>query len=141
MKSRYLLVLAALMLALSALATWTIADEADTEAASEPAASSDGPIRHVVLLKFKPEASGEDIAEVEAAFAGLKDKIDAIADLEWGTNNSPETHDKGFTHCFLLTFDSDEDRATYLPHPAHKEFGHVLRPHMADVLVVDYTPE
>lgn len=137
MKLRAIAPLAALVLVLSLLATWTIAQEADTE----PAAKSDGPIRHVVLLKFKPEASDDDIAEVEQAFAGLKDKIDAIADLEWGTNNSPETHDKGFTHCFLLTFDSDADRATYLPHPAHKEFGNVLRPHMAEVLVIDYTPE
>ena len=29
-------------------------------------------------------------------------------------------------------------RAEYLPHPAHKEFGAILGPHLDDVLVIDY---
>lgn len=95
-------------------------------------------LRHVVLFKFKDSASAEDIAKVEAAFSALPGKIPQIRDYEWGTNNSPEGLDKGFTHCFLLTFDSEEDRAIYLPHPDHKAFGAVLSPHLEDVLVVDY---
>ncbi|MDO1502682.1 Dabb family protein [Winogradskyella maritima] len=42
---------------------------------------------------------------------------------EWGTNNSPEGLDKGFTHAFFLTFKSEEDRAIYLPHPDTKHLG------------------
>ncbi|MGE5945005.1 MAG: Dabb family protein, partial [Flavobacteriales bacterium] len=53
-------------------------------------------------------------------------------------NNSPEGLNKGFTHCFLVTFDSEEDRAVYLPHPAHKAFIDILSPHLDDVLVIDY---
>ena len=34
--------------------------------------------------------------------------------------------------------DSEEGRAVYLPHPAHKAFGKVLGPHLEDVLVLDY---
>lgn len=95
-------------------------------------------LRHVVLFKFKETASEADIKSVEDAFAALPAKIPEIKDFEWGTNNSPEGLDKGFTHCFLLTFDSDEGRATYLPHPDHKLFGEALSPHLEDVLVVDY---
>lgn len=95
-------------------------------------------LRHVVLFKFKEESSPADIAKVEAAFTALPNKIPQIKDYEWGTNNSPEGLEKGFTHCFFLTFDSEEDRAVYLPHPDHKAFGDVLGPHLDDVLVVDY---
>ena len=95
-------------------------------------------LRHVVLIKFKEGTSNEDIAKVEEAFGGLEAKIEEIKDYEWGTNNSPEGINKGFTHCFFVTFESEEDRAVYLPHPDHKAFVEVLSPHMEDVLVVDY---
>lgn len=95
-------------------------------------------LRHVVLLKFKESATDADIKKVEDAFIGLKSKIKEIKDLEWGLNNSPEGLNKGFTHCFFLTFESEEDRAIYLPHPDHKAFGDVLGPHLEDVTVVDY---
>ncbi len=93
---------------------------------------------HVVSLKFKATAKPEDIKKVEAAFVALKTKIPQIATLEWGTNNSPEKHDKGFTHCFVLTFKSEADRAVYLPHPDHKAFGAVLGPVLDDVTVLDF---
>ena len=102
------------------------------------AAEAKGKLRHVVSLKFKDETSAAEIKKVEAAFRALKTKIPQIAALEWGTNNSPEKHDKGFTHIFILTFNSEADRAVYLPHPDHKAFGAVLGPVMADVMVLDY---
>ena len=83
-------------------------------------------LRHVVLFKFKEGTTAEAIQQVEAAFTALPSKISAIKGYEWGTNNSPEGLDKGFTHCFFLTFDSEEGRAVYLPHPDHKAFGEVL---------------
>lgn len=98
----------------------------------------DSVLRHVVLFKFKENTSKEDIDKVEAAFSALPSKIPQIVGYEWGTNNSPEGLDKGFTHCFFLTFHSEEDRAIYLPHPDHKAFGAILTPHLEDVTVVDY---
>lgn len=95
-------------------------------------------LRHVVLFKFKPGTSKENIAKVEAAFSALPSKIPQIVGYEWGLNNSPEGLDKGFTHCFFLTFHSEEDRAIYLPHPDHKAFGAILSPHLEDAVVVDY---
>ncbi|MDH5366334.1 MAG: Dabb family protein [Cyclobacteriaceae bacterium] len=95
-------------------------------------------LRHVVMFKFKDTASKEDIKKVEEAFAALPSKIPAIKAFEWGLNNSPETFDKGFTHCFLLTFDSEEGRDEYLPHPAHKAFGEIVGPVLDDLHVMDY---
>ena len=98
----------------------------------------DSVLRHVVLFKFKEGTTQENIKEVVNAFSGLQSKIPQINSYEWGINNSPEGLEKGFTHCFFLTFKSEEDRAIYLPHPDHKGFGSVLSPYLADVLVVDY---
>ena len=95
-------------------------------------------LRHVVVFKFKDDASPEDVKKVEDAFRALPSKIKEIKGFEWGTNNSPENLAQGFTHCFFLSFKSEEDRAAYLPHPAHKAFGDVLKPYLDKVLVIDY---
>ena len=95
-------------------------------------------LRHVVLFKFKEASTPADIQTVEAAFVALPSKIKEIKDIEWGLNNSPEGLNKGFTHCFFVTFDSEEERSIYLPHPAHMAFVNVLSPHLEDVLVLDY---
>ena len=95
-------------------------------------------LRHAVFFSFKEESSEEDIQGVVDAFAALPSKIEEIIDFEWGTNNSPENLNDGFTHCFLLTFKDEAGRAAYLPHEAHKAFGDVLRPHNDKVFVIDY---
>lgn len=95
-------------------------------------------LRHVVLFKFKDGTSAEAIRTIENAFCALPTQIDAIYGFEWGTDVSVENRQKGFTHCFVVTFLSEADRAVYLPHPAHKELGQTLGPHLDDVLVVDY---
>ncbi len=95
-------------------------------------------LRHVVLFKFKEGTTAADIQKVEAAFTALPNKIPEIKGYEWGINNSPEGLEKGFTHCFFLTFDDEAGRAVYLPHPDHKAFGVVLTPYLDDVLVLDY---
>jgi len=95
-------------------------------------------LRHVVLFKFRDDATPEGIKQVEDAFRGLPAKIKEIKSVEWGTNNSPENLAQGFTHCFFVTFASEADRAVYLPHPDHKAFGAVLKPYLDKVLVVDY---
>ncbi len=95
-------------------------------------------LRHVVMFKFKETASAEDIKKVEDAFRALPSQIKEIKGYEWGTNNSPEGLDQGFTHVFFLTFKSEEDRASYLPHPDHKAFGKILGPYLDKVMVLDY---
>ncbi len=95
-------------------------------------------LRHVVLFAFKESSSESDVRRIEEAFSDLPAKIPQIKDYEWGTNNSPEGLNDGLTHCFLVTFASEEDRAIYLPHPEHKAFVDILRPHLEKAVVVDY---
>jgi hypothetical protein len=122
------------------LTALVVAVSASVGSAAEPVGKKEniGRMRHVVLFKFKEGVTPEQIKSVEEAFRALPGKIPQIVDLEWGTNESPEGKADGFTHCFFLTFQNAKDRDAYLPHPAHKEFGKVLRPHIDKVLVIDY---
>ncbi len=95
-------------------------------------------LRHVVLFQFTDSATEEIVTQIEQAFAALPEKIPAIHSFEWGVNNSPEGLDKGLTHCFLVTFLSEQDRETYLPHPDHQAFVKLVGPYVKDVTVVDY---
>jgi hypothetical protein len=95
-------------------------------------------LHHFVAFKFKESATKEDIKKVEDAFRDLKAKIPLIAGFEWGLNNSPEGLNKGFTHGFFLTFKTEKDRDEYLVHPDHKEFGKLIGPYVADVMVLDF---
>lgn len=97
-----------------------------------------GVMRHVVLFRFKPGTTPEQIKTLEDAFAGLPQRIPSILGYEWGTNVSPESHDQGYTHCFLVTFADAAGRDAYLPHPAHGEFVRLLLPHLDQAHVIDY---
>jgi hypothetical protein len=123
-----LAITSAVVLVTGALSIRVHADEGDEERL----------LRHVVLFKFKEGATAEDIQSVEVAFRALPEKIDAIHDFEWGTDVSVENLNEGLTHCFLVTFRSEEARAEYLPHPGHQAFVDILRPHLERAVVVDY---
>ena len=95
-------------------------------------------LQHVVSFKFKSTASSDDIKKVETAFRALKEKIPQVTKLEWGTNVSKENLDKGFTHCFILTFKSEKDRDTYIAHPEHKAFVKLVGPVLDEAFVIDF---
>ncbi len=106
---------------------------------STDAQSKPNPVRHVVCLKFKQGTRSSAVKSVEREFAALRDKIPGILSIEWGTNDSPEGLNKEFTHCFIVSFENDAARRTYLPHPQHQAFVSILRPILEDVFVIDFT--
>lgn len=123
--------LIALILGIAFMATLSTTDTS--------AQTKDGSVlRHVVLFKFKDDASAADVKKVEDAFRALPTKIKTIKGYEWGKNSSPEGLNQGLTHCFFLTFASDKDRDAYLVHPDHAAFGKLLGPYLDKVTVVDY---
>ena len=95
-------------------------------------------LRHVVLFKFKSDATKEQVQKIVDDLAALPKKIDTIIGYEHGLNNSKEGRSKGFTHCFTITFKDEAGRDKYLPHPAHADFVKIALPLIEDVLVVDY---
>ena len=124
----------ALVLAAAALGPFDLrsAAQARTEAA----------VRHVVVFKYKPEATAAQIQKVTDAFRSLAKTIPGITAFEDGVNNSPENKNQGFTHVYTVTFESEAARNAYLPHAEHRKFGEVLRGSgiFVDAFVVDYVP-
>ncbi len=95
-------------------------------------------LRHVVIFKYKPEVTAAQLDEINRAFQNLKNAIPEVKDFERGTNNSPEGLNKGFTHCYMITFASEADRDAYLPHPAHKKFVELIGGKLEEPFVFDY---
>ncbi|MEP2236987.1 MAG: Dabb family protein [Maribacter sp.] len=98
-------------------------------------------LRHIVNLKYKDDATKDQIDEAVRAFENLKKEIPEIQRLEWGVNDSKEGANKGLTHTFTLTFNDDHGREIYLFHEAHIALVNKIGPIIDDVLVMDYWTE
>jgi hypothetical protein len=105
---------------------------------AEDAKEPEKVLRHTVFFKFKDGTSDEDTQKIVSAFDALPKKIDTIKGYQRGKNVSEEGLDDGFTHCFLVTFADEAGRAKYLPHPEHKAFAELAKPHVDQVFVIDY---
>ena len=95
-------------------------------------------LRHVVLYKFKDEATKAQVQEVIDAFAGLPKKIDTIIGFEHGENVSPEGKSEGLNYAFVVTFRDEKGRDAYLKHPAHDAYVQVVKDKREKVVVFDY---
>lgn len=100
-------------------------------------------VRHIVLFKLKPSLSDEDTKYIMESLGDLKNEIPQILSYTWGKNNTIEDLDKGYTHGFVMDFKNEEDRKTYLDHPALAKYGsEILAPALAEdkdfALVFDY---
>jgi hypothetical protein len=97
-------------------------------------------VRHVLVLKFVPEMTEEQFAELIGNFKALTAKIEGIVGFEYGVNNSPEGLDQGMTHVITLTFKDVAARDAYLPHPEHVKFAGWMGSTklIETLLVVDY---
>lgn len=95
-------------------------------------------IRHILLVKFKPEAAASDIERVRVLFQSMTTRVEGVESVEWGLNDSPEGLNRGFTHAVLMTFTDEQARQRYLPHPEHEALKAVFVPLVEDIVVFDY---
>lgn len=110
-----------------------------TSAITAASALAGSEFRHAVFFKFKPSATPEQVKEIEKAFAELPKKIPGVIGYEWGTSESVEKLNDGYTHCFFVSFKDKAGLEAYLPHEAHKAFGAKLKPLLEKAFVFDYT--
>ena len=80
-------------------------------------------IRHIVLIKFQPSVSEDEIAALWDELHGFSGQIDGLSAVHAGRSESPEKIERGYMHGFTIDFDSWAALATYADHPAHKAFG------------------
>ena len=95
-------------------------------------------IQHIVCFQFKEMTTVQEIERLKNSFFSLQKKIPGVLSIQGGLNNSPENLNKGFSHCFIITFKDEQARKDYLPHPKHQEFVSQLKPILKDVFVIDF---
>lgn len=95
-------------------------------------------IRHIVLMKLKPDADQIAIDAVGAGLPTLQSEIPGIVSYAFGPNNSTEGRTEGFELGFTIDFEDAAARDAYLPHPAHQAYIPFVRAVSTDVLVFDF---
>ena len=80
-------------------------------------------IRHIVLIKFRPEVDDELIFEIFDELAAIKPRIPGLIDIRSGKSQSPEQIERGYMHGFTVDFESWEALQTYQDLPEHKAAG------------------
>ncbi|EEF52470.1 stress-response A/B barrel domain-containing protein HS1 [Ricinus communis] len=99
-----------------------------------------GVVKHVLLAKFKDEIPTHEIDKLIKGYANLVNLIPPMKAFHWGSDVSIENLHQGFTHVFESSFESTEDIAEYISHPAHVEFANLFLRAVDKVIVIDYKP-
>jgi hypothetical protein len=94
-------------------------------------------VEHIVLFRWKEDATPEAIQRVLDGLRGLKGKIPGIVDLTCGPDFSGRA--RGFTHGMVVRFVDRSALESYLPHPFHQEVVKTfIDPIRVDVLACDF---
>lgn len=96
-------------------------------------------VYHFVGFAFHAQTSQDTVEKILKSFRDLESKIPLILDFRSGLNNSPEGLNKGCTYGFILTFRSEIERDQYLIHPDHKAFVSLVKNHLSEVFVFDFS--
>lgn len=83
-------------------------------------------IRHIVLLKARPEVTEAQIAAIFADLAAIKAQLPGILAIHSGRSESPEKIERGYLHGFTVDFTDWDALAAYQDHPDHKRGGAAL---------------
>lgn len=95
-------------------------------------------VHHIVLFKFKAQVQKETVDKIFAELEGLKSLISGITYFAGGPYSSDEGLNQGYTHGFLMTFESAAARDSYLPHPEHERVKEMIIPNLDSVVAFDF---
>ena len=93
-------------------------------------------ITHVVMMKFKPEVSDNEIGELEALLDGLPDKIDEIQSYDFGRDIVRS--ERSYDFALVSVFANLDTLKHYQAHPAHQVVVKKLAGMCAQIAAVDY---
>lgn len=84
-------------------------------------------IRHIVLLRFRPDVSEEVRARLMHDLSALRGRMPGIRRFTPYRNASTEERVMhGFLDGFVIDFDDVAARDAYVPHPLHRAVGERL---------------
>lgn len=81
-------------------------------------------IRHIVLLKARPEVTEDHIQSIFADLHALN--LPGLLAIHSGRSESPEQIERGYLHGFTVDFADWQALAAYQDHPDHKRAGAAL---------------
>ncbi|HLD16801.1 MAG TPA: Dabb family protein [Coxiellaceae bacterium] len=84
-------------------------------------------MKHVVLLKFRPDVNDATVSELMEQLASLKQDIPGILSFEYGHYQSHEGLNQNFNTGFIMRFDHAQSRDGYLEHPKHKMIAEKIK--------------
>jgi hypothetical protein len=93
-------------------------------------------LNHVVLMKFKPEVSDEDIRDLEKALEELPNQILEIKMYEFGRNTLQS--DRSYDFALIALFANPGALERYQKHPDHLPVVAKVRSMCANVVTVDF---
>jgi hypothetical protein len=83
-------------------------------------------IRHIVLVKVRPEVAEAEIAAIFADLAAIKERLPGVLAIQSGRSESPEKIERGYLHGFTVDFTDWAALAAYQDHPDHRRVGAAL---------------
>jgi Stress responsive A/B Barrel Domain len=83
-------------------------------------------IRHIVLIRFRPEVSEEKIAAIFSDLDRIRHALPGVIAITSGRSESPEQIERGYMHGFTADFTDWAALAVYQEHPDHKRVGAAL---------------
>jgi Stress responsive A/B Barrel Domain len=83
-------------------------------------------IRHIVLIRFRPDVTEAAIAAIFADLHRIKALLPGVLSITSGRSESPEQIERGYMHGFVADFTDWDALAAYQAHPAHKAVGAAL---------------
>lgn len=95
-------------------------------------------VKHYGCFQFKNGTSEDQIATCFSSMKAMVGKIPGLLDFHYGPYDSDEGLNDGYTHGFIMTFESPKARDEYLPHPVHEEVKDVVVPHLERLVVFDF---
>ena len=80
-------------------------------------------IRHIVLLRFKPDVTEAHVAELFAELHRIDGKVLGLLAITSGKSESPEQMERGYMHGFIVDFTDWDALQAYQDHPEHQLLG------------------
>lgn len=94
-------------------------------------------LRHVVMFRWKPSSTSDDVATIAAGLSELPPAIPEIRSYRFG-------HDAGvnegtFDFAVVADFETKDDYLVYRDHPAHRAvIDERIAPHIADRAAIQF---
>lgn len=95
-------------------------------------------VKHIGVFQFKDGVNQAQIDHCFVSLKGMVGQIPGLLEVIHGPYESDEGLNDGFTHGFIMTFDSPKSRDEYLPHPVHEAVKEIVVPCLERLVVFDF---